>query len=96
MFGKFAELSAQEAQQRPNIDFDQLPDLRQPGKFAIEEKTWNLTDTKRNRKFYVKVYQPKSWREGKTPVVIVSHGLTSSPRDYAKKPNIWLVTAIWW
>jgi predicted dienelactone hydrolase len=80
-----AQLSAQEAQQRPKIDFDQLPDLRQPGQFAVEEKTWNLNDTKRNRKFYVTIYQPKQWREGKTPVIIFSHGLNSQPAHYAKK-----------
>ena len=82
---KVAQLSAQEGQQSPKIDFAQLPDLRQPGKFAVEEKTWNLNDTKRNRKFYVKVYQPKQWREGKTPVVIASHGLAAKPSDYAEK-----------
>ena len=82
---KVAQLSTQEAQQSPKIDFDQLPDLRQPGNFAIEEKTWNLTDSKRNRQFYVTVYQPKQWRSGKTPVVIFSHGLNSKPADYAKK-----------
>jgi hypothetical protein len=59
-----AQLSAQEAQQSAQIDFDQLPDLRQPGKFAFAEKTWNLLDRKRNRKFYVTVYQPKQFREG--------------------------------
>lgn len=80
-----AQLSAQEAQQSPNTDFDKLPDLRQPGDFAIEEKIWNLTDSKRNRKFYVQIYQPKQWREGKTPVVIFSHGLMSSPKGYAEK-----------
>ena len=80
-----AQLSAQEAQQGPKIDFDQLPDLRQPGKFAFAEKTWTLLDRKRNRKFYVTVYQPKQWRAGKTPVVVFSHGLNSKPAHYAEK-----------
>jgi predicted dienelactone hydrolase len=80
-----AQLSAQEAQQNPEIDFANLPDLSQPGGFAFEKKIWNLTDSKRNREFYVLVYQPKQWREGKTPVVIFSHGLTAKPEDYAKK-----------
>ena len=82
---KVAQLSAREAQQTSPIDFSKLPDLRQPGGFAFEEKTWNITDSKRNRKFYVRVYQPKQWREGKTPVVIFSHGLSAKPENYAKK-----------
>jgi predicted dienelactone hydrolase len=82
---KVAQLSAQEAENNPQIDFTKLPDLRQSGPFAIEEKTWNLTDTERNRKLYVLVYQPQQWREGKTPVVIFSHGLSAKPEDYAKK-----------
>ncbi len=82
---EIAQLSAQEAQQNTKVDFTQLPDLRQPGKFAIEEKTWNLLDRKRNRKFYVTVYQPKQWRSGKTPVVVFSHGLNSKPAHYAEK-----------
>ncbi len=80
-----AQLSAQEAEQTSPIDFAKLPDLVQPGPFAIEEKTWNLTDGERNRKFYVLVYQPQQWREGKTPVVIFSHGLGSKPEEFAKK-----------
>ena len=80
-----AQLSAQEARQASPIDFAKLPDLRQPGGFAIEEKTWNLTDSERNRKFYVLAYQPTQWREGKTPVIIFSHGLGSNPEDFAKK-----------
>ena len=83
--GKIAQLSTQEAQQASPIDFAKLPDLRQPGGFAFDEKTWNIIDRQRNRKFYVRVYQPKQWRAGKTPVVIFSHGLNAKPDDYAKK-----------
>ena len=43
-----ARLSAQEAQQSANVDFDQLPDLRQPGKFAFAEKTWKIYTIKKN------------------------------------------------
>ncbi len=81
---KLAQLSVQEAQKSENIDFSQLPDLRKAGDYAFEEKTWNLNDSKRNRQFYVTVFQPQQWREGKTPVVIFSHGLTSSPEVYTK------------
>ena len=80
-----AQLSAQEVQQASPIDFAQLPDLRKPGDFAFEEKTWILIDRKRNRKFYALVYQPKQWRAGKTPVVIFSHGLASKPERHAQK-----------
>lgn len=80
-----AKLSAQEAQKTEKIDFTKLPDLRQSGSFAIEEKTWNLSDSKRNRDFYVTIYQPKQWRKGKIPVIIFSHGLNAKPADYAEK-----------
>ena len=80
-----AQLSAQEAQQSEPIDFTNLPDIGQPGDVSFEEKTWNLTDSKREREFYVVVYQPKQWRKGKTPVVIFSHGLSAKPANYAKK-----------
>ncbi|MDX2230346.1 MAG: hypothetical protein NW220_11960 [Leptolyngbyaceae cyanobacterium bins.349] len=37
------------------------------------------------RRFYVLVYQPQQLRSGKTPVVILSHGLGSKPEDFARR-----------
>ena len=79
------QLSAMEVADAPTIDFADLPDLRQPGTYGVEKQTWNLTDDSRQRTFYVDVYRPQQWREGKTPVVVISHGLGSQPEDFAKR-----------
>jgi predicted dienelactone hydrolase len=82
-----AELSAQEAQQNPPVNYDTLTDLRQSGTYGVDKskKPWTLTDPKRQRTFYVDVYKPQRWRSGKTPVVIFSHGLASRPEDFEKQ-----------
>ncbi|WP_013320944.1 alpha/beta hydrolase [Gloeothece verrucosa] len=78
-----ARLSNEEAQkQQPPIDFSKLPDLRQPGAYGAEKIVMNLNDTARNRQFYVIVYKPQRWREGKTPLILFSHGLASRPEDF--------------
>ena len=76
-------LSAAEAEAAEPVDFTNLPDLRQRGNYGVEKKRWLLTDRERNfRKFYVNIYKPQQWREGKTPVVIISHGLSSKPEEF--------------
>lgn len=84
-------LSKQEAlAQKPPVDFSRLPDLRQPGPLGFKREVWQLTDQRndvqtgkiRDRNFYVVVYKPQKWREGKTPVVLISHGLASRPEDF--------------
>ncbi len=79
------QLSAMEVADAPTIDFADLPDLRQPGTYGVEKQTLNLTDDSRQRTFYVDVYRPQQWREGKTPVVVISHGLGSQPEDFAQR-----------
>jgi predicted dienelactone hydrolase len=78
------KLTAMEAAAEPPVDFSALPDLRQPGEYGVEKETWLLTDEIRKRKFYVDVYKPQRWRAGKTPVVILSHGLASRPEDFSE------------
>jgi predicted dienelactone hydrolase len=78
---KIARLSVQEARANP-IDFSQLADLRQSGKFNFRRETFTLTDSRRQRTFLVILYVPETGRTGKTPVVIVSHGLGSRPEDF--------------
>jgi predicted dienelactone hydrolase len=78
---KMAQLSAQAAQSS-SVNFSQLPDLRLPGKFNVRKETFTLTDSPRKRTFYVILYVPQTWRTGKTPVVILSHGLASRPEDF--------------
>jgi len=67
------------------IDFEKSGDLERSGNFEVKEETWHLEDTKRNRKFYVLVFRPTTYRQGSTPVVLVSHGLASRPEDFAKR-----------
>ncbi len=82
---EIAQLSAQEIAKESGANFAQLPDLRRMGTYDIKQQTWNLTDTSRDRKLYVNVYRPERWRPGKTPVVIISHGLSSKPEEFADK-----------
>ena len=81
---KISQLAESEAKAGLSIDFSQLPDIRCPGKYGFEQKTLTLTDKSRQRQFRVIIYQPQYWRHGKTPVVIMSHGLGSQPEDYAE------------
>ncbi|MGK7897090.1 MAG: alpha/beta hydrolase [Xenococcus sp. (in: cyanobacteria)] len=82
---KIAQLSEQEISQESKRNFDQLQDLRLLGNYGIEEQAWTLTDRSRNRKMYVNVYQPERWRSGKTPVIVISHGLGSRPEEFTDK-----------
>jgi predicted dienelactone hydrolase len=80
---QMAVLSAAEAAALGPVDFSQLPDPTTPGPYGVAEKEqWWLTDSKRNRRFYVDVYRPQRWKPGKTPVAILSHGLASRPEDF--------------
>ena len=76
------ELSAQEAQSEEPVNFAQLPDLGKPGEYSFVEETITLSDPQRNRKFRVVLYKPQRFKPGKTPVVVISHGLASKPEDF--------------
>ncbi|MDJ0902809.1 MAG: alpha/beta hydrolase [Xenococcus sp. MO_188.B8] len=90
---EIAGLSEQEIAQETDANFAQLPDLRELGTYGIKQQTWKLSDRDRDhavpgspdRKMYVNVYQPDQWRSGKTPVVIISHGLSSRPEEFTEK-----------
>jgi predicted dienelactone hydrolase len=79
---EMAKLSAKEAASETPVNFAQMTDIRQPGNLGFQKETFTLTDSSRNRSFYVILYKPQQWREGKTPVVILSHGLASNPEDF--------------
>ena len=82
---EIAQLSEQEIAAESDANFAQLPDLRPMGSYGIKQETWELTDRDRDRVLYVNVYQPERWRSGKTPVVIISHGLGSRPEEFTDK-----------
>ncbi|BAU65333.1 hypothetical protein STA3757_27150 [Stanieria sp. NIES-3757] len=79
---EMAKLSAQQTKTETQVNFAQLPDLRQPGNLGFTKEMLTLTDSSRNRTFYVILYKPQQWRTGKTPVVVISHGLASNPESF--------------
>lgn len=85
MTQEMKQLSAQQTATDPPVNFAELTDLSKPGPYQVIKQRWELTDTQRNRSFYVDVYKPETWREGKTPVVIFSHGLASNPESFVDR-----------
>ena len=85
MVETISQLANAEVAAELSIDFSKLPDIRCPGKFGVEQETISLNDQSReSRQFRTVLYKPRWWRPGKTPVVIMSHGLGSSPEDFAE------------
>lgn len=95
MVKEVSRLAEVEAAIEPPVNFADLPDIRQLGGCGVEQRTIILNDeqrdfsrvTQRKGQFRVLLYTPQRWRTGKTPVVVISHGLGSRPeafRDYAK------------
>lgn len=80
--GEIANLATIEAESNPSIDFNKLTDIRKLGPMAVTNSTLNLFDSKRNRRFYVKLYQPQQLTPN-NPVIVFSHGLSSRPEDFA-------------
>ncbi|MEA5536210.1 alpha/beta hydrolase [Crocosphaera sp. XPORK-15E] len=79
-------LSSQIAQTETVPNFSNLPDIRQPGKYGVApRRVIQLRDESRQQDFYVVLIQPQQWREGKTPVIIISHGLASRPEDFEER-----------
>ena len=67
-----------------NQDYSKIKDIRERGKYGVNPpKILQLTDKQRQRSFEVHLYQPQHWKAGKTPVVVVSHGLGSQPDDFS-------------
>jgi predicted dienelactone hydrolase len=83
------QLSIEETStQSIDIPYDELPDLRLSGRRGVEQSRIDLSRvdiSEQERKFYVDLYQPRYWRWGKTPVVVLSHGLGESPEVYRQE-----------
>ncbi|MGK7942062.1 MAG: alpha/beta hydrolase [Crocosphaera sp.] len=76
-------IAAETAQQESVPDFATLRDIRQRGDYGVAPtRKVRLFDESRQREFDVLLVQPQTWREGKTPVIIFSHGLASRPEDF--------------
>ena len=77
----------------PPVDFNQLPDYRQPGPFAFVHRRLNLSgdmpigpvhpqsSIAKVRPLEADLYLPQRQRQP-SPVVIISHGLGSAPGNY--------------
>ena len=81
---EMAKLSSKEAANSTPVDFSKLPDLRLTGKYSYIKQTITLNDTSRQRQLTVDIYKPQTWREGKTPVVVASHGFASNRQHFEK------------
>ncbi|PSF39265.1 dienelactone hydrolase [Aphanothece hegewaldii CCALA 016] len=79
---QMGEIATQQAESS-TVDFSKLPELRNKGSFQVRQETLTLTDASRKRTFYMILITPETYRSGKTPVVIISHGLASRPEDFA-------------
>jgi predicted dienelactone hydrolase len=76
-------ISAQTTQKESLPDFATLRDIRQQGDYGVAPtRKLQLFDKSRQREMDVLLVQPQRWREGKTPVIIFSHGLASRPDDF--------------
>jgi predicted dienelactone hydrolase len=78
--------TAEEAATNPPVDYAKLPDIRKTGKYEVKKEKWQLTDSTRNRSFYVDVFVPQGVLNN-IPVLLFSHGLASRPEDYAENLN---------
>ncbi|MEH1850513.1 MAG: alpha/beta hydrolase [Nostoc sp.] len=66
------------------IDFSKQPDLRSPGKFRWQKKTFELNDISRSRRLPVDIYLPSAGSQNTKelssppfPLIVISHGLAS-------------------
>lgn len=83
------DLSMTEMSQTTAISFASLPDLRQPGQFAIKQFTFTAARSPRSygldrveaRSLQVVCYQPDPLPTEAIPVVVQSHGFASNPED---------------
>jgi predicted dienelactone hydrolase len=84
---QLALLTAQQEGQSATIDYATLGDLTAPGPNQVQIQRFDLTDAQRDgqgpasgghRQLYVEVVRPRQWR-GQAPVMVFSHGLSSSP-----------------
>ncbi len=77
-------LTAAEAEGQPVEDYAAMANPRQPGPYTVTKEVWTLTDSTRDRSFYVDVYAPEIKGSTTIPVILLSHGLGSRPEDFAE------------
>ncbi len=77
-------LTTAEAEGQPVEDYAAMANPRQPGPYTVTKEVWTLTDSTRDRSFYVDVYAPEIKGSTTIPVILLSHGLGSRPEDFAE------------
>lgn len=82
---EIVSLENKEVESSQPIDFTKKPDIRTLGPLKVKNSTLNLYDSQRDRKFYVELYQPEQLKSDRVPVIVFSHGLSSTPEDFAKR-----------
>ncbi len=83
---KMRTWTEEEAQTNPVVDYSTLSNITKNGKYQVKREKWQVTDSKRDRTFYVDVFAPQGV-SGEVPVIVFSHGLSSRPEDYADTLN---------
>ncbi|MEH1874502.1 alpha/beta hydrolase [Nostoc sp.] len=70
-------------------DFSQQPDLRSPGKFRWQKKTFELNDISRSRRLPVDIYLPEAPSQSTKelssppfPLIVISHGVASDRSSF--------------
>lgn len=77
-----SQLAIAEATSAPTCDFSRLLEIRCPGGYGMSQQILELRDPSRDRALQTVLYLPQPWRPGKTPTIVISHGLGSGPQDY--------------
>lgn len=85
MSKRIGNLSQKSAKRENPVNYETLPDLRQPGPFGVQQQILTLTDEKRDRQLKVYLYIPQRWQRQKARVIIFSHGLASRPEDFSRR-----------
>ncbi|MDF5709155.1 MAG: alpha/beta hydrolase [Nostoc sp. S4] len=83
----YLQKEATAAAANSTVNFSQLPDLRSPGKFPWQKKTFELNDYSRNRRLPVDIYLPEGNSQTPAklpyPLIVISHGLASDRSSFA-------------
>lgn len=75
LFAELQKTSTQVKSAETSIDFSQLPNLQEPGKFSYSQKVKKLRDSSRQREFIVNLYLPDVPNGEQIPVVVISNGI---------------------
>ncbi|GGA22118.1 alpha/beta hydrolase [Okeania sp. KiyG1] len=65
------------------VDFNNFPDLRQPGNIRWEKQSITFRNPNRDRSSPANIYLPKSSGNKLIPVIVISHGLGSDINSFA-------------